>query len=212
MCTLQNNELALDRPDSLETETKLFIGEEMLNAEVDDGHEGDADTRELINLLESDLNELKYGCLLRIANKGRFYWRPTEESLLDEIVQKTIALLPPENRQHNDKICAALSAIFKIDESDVQSNDEVRKKVDAHLSGWGMQLQWTGTYPQLCQSPDECAAEIRKEFRKAGHYFGAAQANALLSEEMKMPIQENHLEYFHEYLATYGRVINLICE
>lgn len=184
----------------------------MMNAEIDDGHEGDADTRELINLLESDLNELKYGCLLRIANKGRFYWHPTEESLLDEILQKVIAQPPHKNRRHNDEIRKALSAIFKIDESDAQSNDEVRKKLDAYLSGRGMQLQWMGTYPQLCQSPDECAAEIRMQFRKIGHCFGAAQANVLLPEEMKMPIQENCLEYFHEYLATYGRVINLICE
>lgn len=136
-----------------------------------------------------------------VGGAGMFHWYPTLAALLEALGRDLAYAFfddgPDEAATVAGELAAALSGV-----TDLRDLDESRTQMlRASLTGV-QDLQWVGTFTQLCESDDEWVSEVRIEFRECVDEVGDGDVEPRL--DSARPIACAEVPDFIAFLSEYG--------
>ena len=158
------------------------------------------------NRLESatglDPSKYPYGFFCRDAwfgGAGAFQWYDSEDQAIFAIKNDLIGLLSSADESTADDALVSIATL--IDDSVTSLSEITLKDLNECLIPVQQQIDFIGTFEQLCTADKDFAKDLRQQFRESELAFD--DLDVLVSEDLPSPIEKIDLEEFTVWVKDY---------
>lgn len=131
------------------------------------------------------------------------FWFDSREKFLDFFQERFFAVCVHQSKRGDLKLNEQVHQVVQEVRGGTLSREASMDRINALLKG-RVQIEWWGSFEELCHSDDPYCLALREEFRDPGDEAEEGEADALADLDPARPVEEGEMEDFLEFVEMNG--------